>query len=340
MKQHLDLTTTDDYIAAHREEFRAEATEALKRFTPDDRELAASLTTQYATVDDVLKAWTEQIEPMYRDLEAKRSDVRFRKSLMTHVGFHENDATRMVDHIVEVRKQSLLDEVLDNVYHSDIEEPPYQREYALNLLSQPMNEVESFKQRYEQFFEALDGAEQHNITLCDPHGSWIERQKTAMLVNKERQQTAKEEDERLETIDINLQTLTTHDPLLRVILDKKISIVHLLDLASKYNKQLDSLPDEKQKSSTDRLQLFERVTAPFRMQEVERIASSHHIHNLKSLSVVQSEISDILLEVCSATPTHRNRLLLDVQRHTRLTQERDLILLIQRNREHFYEGNS
>lgn len=333
---HTSTHTIDELIRTNREAFRAQATAALKQFSTDDRELAASMATSYASVDDVLKAWTEQIEPMYRDLEHKRNDARFRKSLVRHIGFHDNDAGRMIDFMIEERKQSLLDEVLDNVYHSDIEETPYQREYAVNLLSQPTGEIEDYKQRYQRYIEAIEAAERHHIILCDPHGSWLERQRTALAINKERQRLAQDEEARLETITTQLDHLLTGNQLLKQIINKRINIILLLDLTTKYQKQLDALSNDERDDPVTRLKLFERVTSDFREREIERIATSHHIHTLRTLSVLQADISAMLLEVFDLSPAQRNRLLLDTQKHTRLIQEHDLILLIQRNREHFF----
>lgn len=326
----------DDMIRTNSEEFRARATHALDAFPPDDRELAASMTTKYASIDTVLAGWSEQIEPMYRELEQKRNDARLKKTLVRHFGFHDNDAARMIDTMVEARKESLLQEVLDNIYHSDIEEPPYQREHAAEFLSQPADEIDDFGERYFDFVESIEAAERHNITLCDPHASWIERQRAVSAINKERQQIAEDETERLETIDKELARLHTADPLLADILRRKMSLVHLLDLSSKYHKQL-----EQHKSGKDdpalRLKTFEHTVAGYRDDEVQRIARSHHAHSLQTLSKIQAEISAIMLDICELTAAQRNSLLLHFQQYTKLTQERELIILIQHNRTRFFE---
>lgn len=328
----------DTLIQGNREEFRALATHALDAFGPDDREIAASMTTKYASIDTVLAAWTQQIAPMYRQLDQKQTDARLKKTLINHFGFHDNDALRMIDTMIDARKQSLLQEVLDNVYHSDIEEPPYQREYAAEFLMQSPAEIEDFKERYIDFVESIEAAERHDIILCDPYASWVERQRAVIAINKERQQLSADESKRLAAINEELEHLESSDPLLSEILQRRMSLVHLLDLATKYQKRLEQLKKAAD-NAAGRLKIFEQTVSAFRDDEVQRIARAHHAHTLATLSTIQSEISAILLQVCELSPTHRNSLLLHYQTHTKLSQERDLINLIQHNRARFFEQN-
>jgi hypothetical protein len=329
-------TRLDELIRTNREEFRALATHALGAFSSDDRELAASMTTKYASLDNVIAAWTEQIAPMYRELDHKRRDARLKKTLIRHFGFHDNDAQRMMDVLADSRKQSLLQEVLDNVYHSDIEEPPYQREYAEEFLSWAPQDIDDFGQRYVSFAECVEAAERHNIILCDPYSSWVERQRAVSAINKERQNIAETEAERLESIDTELDHLTQKDHLLAEIIHRQMSLIHLLDLSAKYQKQLEQL-GTKTDNPAARLKAFERTVSSYRDEEVQRIARAHHAHSLQTLSTIQSEISAIMLEVCELSATHRNSLLLRFQQYIKLTQEQELIQLIQHNRAHFFE---
>jgi hypothetical protein len=329
-------TVSEEFIKTERELFRAQATHALRLFTPDDRELAASLETEHTTTDDVLRAWTDQIEPIYHDLEQKRSDSRFKKSLIRAIGFGDNAADHAIDYLVDERKQSLLDEVAGNLYPIEDSEVPYQCGNAQAFLSRPQTEINDFFSRYIDFAQAIDASEKHNVLLCDPHASWLERQRTAMQINKERQRTNQDEDARLEEIEYQLERLN-RDPesLVGQILGKEWNFITILDLRAKYQKHVDALSKEDHKNPNKRLKLFERVTQNFRDQEAEKLTHAHKTQSLKALRAINEEVYDVLLEVFDLDTTKRNRLLLDIQRHTRLTQERDLILLIQRNRDHF-----
>lgn len=322
----------DDLIKTNVEQFRAEATEALQQFSNDDRTTAKRLASRYATATTVLKAWDEQIEPMYRSLEAKQSDTRLRKSLERHFGFHEGDTSQAIDFMVTRRKQSLLDEVLDNVYHSDIEEPPEARVFAAQFLSQSPTEISDFYRRLQQYELYSRLAAEHEVVVIDPHTSWIERQRTAALINRERQQSEEANHQRLIAIESEISALLNDHPLLDDILDHHVSTVQLLDIATKYHRHLAELSDKEKTDPTVALQIFERVTHDFIETETKQIAHSHHVHTLKTLNKIRNDISELVLEVCELSSSGRNRLLLAVQTYTKLLQERSMIELIQRNR--------
>lgn len=331
-----DTQSLEKFVKTDREAFRAQATEALRNFTIDDREHAASLETSQTTVDTVLRAWVEQLEPVYSELERKRADARIKNYLIRQIGFNDSQATEAVNYLVDERRQLLLDEVLANLYPIQDNDEPYQKSYAAELLAQTEADINDFFSHYIDFAQSVDAAEKYQIILCDPHGSWLERQKSALQIHKERQHTAHDEDERLDEITAQLEKLAS-DPesLLGHITANNWSFVTILDLRSKYQKQVDAFSKSDQKNPTKHLKLFERVTQSFRDREVQKLISHQHTHSLKALRQLDETIYNTLLEVFDLNATQRNRLLLDIQKHTRLSQERDLILLIQRNREQF-----
>lgn len=328
--------TLEEFIKTDREAFRAQATEALRLFTPEDRELAASLQANHTTTDSVLRAWTEQLEPIHQDLEQKRSDTRFKKSLIKAIGFNDNEADKAIDYLIDERKQSLLDEVLGNLYPFHDGEPPFQYTYAHDFLSKSDADINDFFSRYIDFVRAIDASEKHTVLLCDPHASWLDRQRTAIQINKERQRLSQDEDVRLEEIEHQLESLNKEpESLVGQIIAKDWNFTTLLDLRAKYQKHVDALSKEDIKNPNKRLKLFERVTQSFRDREAEKLSKVHGTQSLKALRKINEDVYDLLLEIFDLDQTKRNRLLLDIQRYTRLAQERDLILLIQRNREQF-----
>jgi hypothetical protein len=327
---------TEEFIKTEREAFRAQATDALKRFSPTDREQAVRFETGRTTANDVLRAWAEQIQPIHTDLEQKRDDAKLKKSLMKAFGFSDQQADNAVDHLIDTRKSLLLDEVLSNLYPRVNGETPMQRQYAETFLLQSESSIDDFFSRYIDFMRATEAAEKYHVALCDPHGSWLERQRAAMQVNKERQRTEQDEDGRLEEVEEQLAAITKDpDNLVGKIIEKQWDFVTVLDLRAKYQKHVDALSARDSKSPSKRLKLFERVTQSFRDTQAEKLAAAHRAHSLMALRQINESIYDLLLEIFDLNPTRRNKLLLDIQKHTRLSQERDLILLIQRNREHF-----
>lgn len=139
-----DTQSLEKFVKTDREAFRAQATEALRNFTIDDREHAASLETSQTTVDTVLRAWVEQLEPVYSELERKRADARIKNYLIRQIGFNDSQATEAVNYLVDERRQLLLDEVLANLYPTQDNDEPYQKSYAAELLVQTEADINDF----------------------------------------------------------------------------------------------------------------------------------------------------------------------------------------------------
>ncbi len=321
----------EEMIRVDTERFRAEATRAYENFSSEDRVFAEDLASPFTSTQNVFTTWAEQIEPMYRTLDQKRTDTRLKKSLERHFGFHDGDSARAIEMMIEQRKQSLLDEVLDNVYHSDIEERPIQRDRASEFLSQATHIIKDFIERYEQYTTMLSLAESNKVSICDPHAPWLERQRTMIAITKERQRSEEYNQGRLVEIETDISELLDGSDLLEAIIYHNVNTVQLLDFATKYHRRVDELDKSDQKNSTARLKIFEQVTQDFIKDETEKLAHSHHAHTLKTLNKMRNDITELVLEVCELSPTGRNRLLLDIQTHTRLVKERDFINLIQRN---------
>lgn len=337
----IDTHALDEFIKTDREVFRAQATSALHRFDQEQRELAASVETEHVVADDLLRAWDTQIEPIYQDLDETRHDPKLKKYLINAIGFTDNQAESVIEYMIKERKQALLDEVLGNLYHSDGNNATYQREYAEELLTRSPADINDYMSRYIDFIQAVEASEKYNILLCDPHGSWLERQKAALAIHKERQKTEHEENRRIDEISTQLSSLENNEQsLLGQIVTKQWDFITILDLRNKYQKRVDDLTPAEKKNPTKRLKLFERVTASFRDREAERLSHIQAAHTLKQLREINEEVYNLLLEVFDLPNNQRNLLLIDIQKHTRLTQERDLILLIQRNREHFMTNNT
>ena len=328
--------SSEERIQKDREQFRAEATDALKCFPLEDRETAASMETNHVKTSDVLKVWSQQIAPIFADLDAKQNEARFRQTIIRNIGFSEHDAEQAIAAMVTRRKDSLLREVLDNLYHVDLHDVTYQRDFAEEFLNRSESDIQDFMFRYGEFILAVDMSEKHNITLIDVHSRWLERQRSALAVHKERQQIVQDEDTRLQEIEIILDRLTkSTDSLLGRIVAKNWNFSTILELRDKYQKQIDDLSKTDKKSPSKKLKLFEKVTASFRDRETERLADRETASNLKELRALNEDIYSLLLEVFDLNTGERTRLLTDIEKYTRLSKERDMLLLIQRNREQF-----
>ncbi len=326
----------DERIKTDREGFRALAIEALRRFSPDDREMAASLETEHVKTSDVLKVWAEQIAPVFSDLNERQSDTRFKKSLMRTIGFSEHEAETAIASMVEQRRQSLIDEVLGNLYHGDLHDVTYQQAYAETFFQQSEASIDSFMHRYGDFISAIDIAEKHHIVLLDAHSSWLERQRAALAIHKERQRITSDEDTRLEEIEAELQHLTRGtDRLLGQIVEKQWDFATILELQSKYATKIQSQKSADKRKPSVRYRLFEQVTADFRSDEANRLTRGKTHSDVQQYRQVYEEISSLLLEVFELKAVERTRLLKHIEAYSRLVRERSLILSVQRDREQF-----
>lgn len=328
--------TDDEFIQTDRESFRRAASEALRRFTPEDREAAASLESEHVVTADVLRVWFEQLEPLFRDLEAKRTDTKLRNSLKRHLGYADHQAEAAIDVMVDEREQQLLDEVISNLYHTDLEATEYQRGYAEEFLIQPPETIAAFSDRYSDFIEAVDASEKHQVALLDAHGSWLERQRAASAISKERQKLIEDEDNRLAEIDAQLSRLTAKEnDLTAYVIKHDWDYSTVLDLFQKYHKKVEALKESDHKNPTKRLKLFESVTSKFRDHEAGRLAHERSAHSLKQMKAVSEEVYSRLLEIFDLPARERSRLSSDIERYSRLSQERDVIQVIQQNRRRF-----
>lgn len=333
--------TAEELIKTDREAFRAQAMGTLKAFPPDDRERAVNLETPHTRADDVLRAWAEQIEPIYQDLDSLKSDTKFKKILIKAIGFSDSDADTAIDSLIEDRKRSLMNEVLSNLYPLHEHQTPKQQHAARALLSLPDTQINDFFSRYIDFVRALEAAQKYDVLLCDPFGSWLERQRTAIQINKERQRLIQDEDVRLDEIERQLSALSEGGAsLVGQIIAMNWNFSTILDLRSKFQKHVSALTSEAHKDASKQLKLFERVTQNFRDSESERLAGTLKQHSLRSLRKTNEDIYNLLFEIFDLSSAKRARLVEDIQRYTKLTHERDLILLIQRNREQFLGDNN
>lgn len=335
------MGTTKDLthlIETDREAFRQRATEALRHFSPEDRELAASLETEHVLAADVLKHWFEQLEPLYRDLDDQAHDKKFVATLKRRFGFSETAAESAIATLIQDRKDQLLDEVLDNLYHRDLD-AEYQRGYAEDFLAQKPADLERFSETYGDFLTMLHAAEEHNITLIDPHGSWLERQRAALAINRERNRDIEDETIRLDEIDTQLTRLVTPETSpTAYIIHNDWDYAKVLELYEKYHKKVLALSEPQHKNPAKRLKLFEQITADFRDHEAERLAEKTHATTLADMKHVSEEVYAHLLEIFDLPNRQRQSLLQDVERYNRLNQERDLIQLVQANRQRFLQA--
>lgn len=333
--------TLEELIRTDRESFRAQANDALALFTPEDRDLAASLLADKGkiTAGDLFYAWRTELRPLYEELEELAEDPKFKTYLTKKLHFKDDDADMVIEDVLDARRDLARDETIHTVYPPHGDDIPYQHAYATELLTRSIGSVDDFFTRYTRYHEALDLADKHQITLCDPHASWLDRQKSAMQINKERRAMTSHEDARLEEIAEQMASIVADsDSIVSRIIQYGWDYPAVMDLRQRYQRQVDALSKSDQKNPTKLLKIFEKVTKDFREKEADKIAEREHHTGLRGLQHIHEQIYNLLLEIFDQSNAQRNYLLVEVQKHLKLRQERDLILLVQRNREHFIAG--
>ncbi len=333
--------TLEALIRTDRESFRAQAIDALAQFAPEDRDLAASLLANKGkvTAGDLFYAWRTELRPLYEELEELAEDPKFKTYLTKKLHFKPDDADMVIEDVLDARRDLARDETILSVYPHHGDDTPYQHAYATELLTRSIGTIDDYFGRYTRYHEALELADKHQITLCDPHASWLDRQKSAMQINKERRAMTAHEDARLEEISTHMASITA-DPesIVSRIISYGWDYPAVMDLRQRYQRQVDALPRSDQKNPTKLLKIFEKVTKDFRDKEADRVAERGTHTGLRELQQIHEHIYNLLLEIFDQSSAQRNYLLVEVQKHVKLRQERDLILLVQRNREHFIAG--
>ena len=116
MIQHLDIDQRElalkqqlsDLALTNREQFRTQATATYRHFSRRDRKQVHSIESREVTAYDILGAWQDQLQPLQKQLQSKRTDQTFRVTIKKQLilGASELDAkiNELIDsRIVEVR---------------------------------------------------------------------------------------------------------------------------------------------------------------------------------------------------------------------------------------------
>lgn len=339
MSDHREISELLKKAEVDVEAFRAEATAAMQDFTSDDREYVTGLHCDSADIEKVLHTWEEKLRPERERLTAKRTDASFRATLRRNIGFSDDQAREEIEYMIDERLELLLDETVDSLYPLAEGDPPHslasQRAYALHFLSQSDEDIASFKQRYYAYMHYTHVAHAHSITVCDPHASWLERQRCALQIRRERHQTREEEESRLLTIESELQELSTSQGGLAGEITKKgWDFAKLADLRQKYEKRIDKLT-ERQATPTKKLKIFDEVVHAFRDSEVAKVVDSQRKPTLESVRQAGEEVDALLLKFIDLSNKDKNALLADMKHYRTLQQEKDMVMLIRKNRTAF-----
>ena len=333
--------TIDETESINIEAVRAEATDALARFTPEDRKFATDIGVKNINLLDLADDWSTKLKDLFEELEATSSQPKIRTYLAKHFSFTEKDVEPVIDGIIETRQLQALEATISKRFRDagfDHSEPHIR--LVDFLLLEPIGIIDAFFDRARAYYGALKAADDHNITLCDPHGSWLERQRAAMQIQKERSAMAQSETDRLQDIAEEISRIQDdRDSTISRVIAMDWDYPRVLVLHDKYRDQVAKLKKADRENPTKIIRIFEKVTKDFRENQTERLTKRTHTRSLKGIRDIQEGIYDLLLELFDLSDNQRAHIDKQVKSYTSLRQERDMILLLQRNREHFLSQN-
>ena len=323
-----------------REQTRAEMTDALAKFLPNDRAFASRITTKDLSLEVLRNAWVDKFRQLFLDMDDVANDKKIQTYIAKHFQFTEKRAEEMVENIIDTRCIETLENTLSKLYGVNPVDQSDQFKSAMEFfLMEPIGVIDAFFDRAHAYSLARQNSEVKSIAICDPHGSWLERQRSAISINKERSEISQSETDRLDEISAELENITMDsDSPEAQIISIGWEFPQIMDLRQTYERKIEKLAKTDQKNPTKLLKLFEKTTKEFRESEAERLTNQDKkIKTLQNIRDIQESIYDLLLEIFDLSNTDRNRLLSTLQKYTRLRQERDMILLLQRNREQFLQ---
>jgi hypothetical protein len=333
---HPELEKIAEQAKLDTERFRANAINSLSEFTPSERKIATDVATAEVSIYDVLSAWKEHLRPLHQKIDAAKTVEAVHVVLAKALGFDAPRSEELTAYLVSLRKHEALEAVLADLYKDATSGHAKQIHAARTFLSQPLDELTRYDERYTAFAHHLHVANTNEVTVCDPYASWVERRRCAMQVRKEREKNSEDEVTRLHDIDLRLQALgDEHEGLLGEMIKNGWDFVTVMDLRSSYEKQIAALPDDKRRSPTKRLRVFDKVTAAFRDKETEKLAAQIPDAGLKTIRQLSENIDKLLLRIFDLSNTQKNKLLLDMKEYRELTQEKSMIHMIRDNRHSF-----
>lgn len=319
------------------EAFRAEALEAYVVYGRQDRIALAALESRSVTAYDVLDAWETKLLPSRRLLSRERSGASFRKLYAKHMLVTEDEAKHAIDGLIDARLGELLEQTLLDVYPlpSGKGKDVYniRRVMARGLLSRPDELLERLKKCYTNYMIYREVASRLRVTVVDPYVAGAARIKSTVKLRSERKKTAKNEGKRLREIDARLSKLNIqHGGLLGQIASKGWDMVAMMSLRQQYERRIRDLPDDRIDDFTARLEIFHEVTHDFRDDYIGRLVPPVVHDSLGTARAATEAIDVLLLQFFDLDATHRNQMILQMREHRELTQERQAILSLQKQR--------
>jgi len=327
-----------DLILTNTEDFRAETSKIYRDFTTDERLIIDNLSGNGIDGAKVLNLWQEELLPLIQTLQNKPADKSFRGTIAKNLFLDDDEAEGIINSLAAKRRGELLNDFAFKLYpkkigiHKDVYKK--QRQTTVALLTKPQAEIEQIKNHMANFNLYASLADEYHITILDPHSSKSAQRRAKKQIKRECKKSIAIENERLQYISSRLNSLSAmNGGIIIDLFDKKWDLITILSLRNQYEKLVKKLPKEEGGNAVKRLELFDKVTADFKSEQIAELTVDSDEINLIAARAITKNIDTLLLRIFDLTNIQKNQLILDQKEYRELTKERDGIIQLQKSRQ-------
>ena len=326
-----------DLILTDVELFRTEASQIYGNFKPAERSLLDGLVGNDIDSYNVLATWHDELLPLNRSLQDKRTDRTFLKIISKNLMLDDSQAQLKIENIIDQRQAEALNDFIYKVYpinpkrHRDVYKK--QRKQARALLAKANSEIEQIRNHQIDYMLYVVAANKNSITVIDPHESKSSRRRDLKQIELERKNILAIENERLRFIGNRLIALSAmNGGILVDIFDKKWDLMTVLALRNQYEKLIGKLSESEANDAIKRLEIFDKVTKDFKSEQAAKLTLDSHQTSLTAARTIIKKIDSLLLSIFDLTVIQKNQLVLNTKEYRELKQEQAEILKAQNNR--------
>lgn len=311
-----------DVLVDNIEQFRVEAAEACRIFTPLDRKLVKRLETKDLDGYDFFNRWYAQVRIQYRHLH-KPIGATFVRTISQNLEFSAQRAEEVASRLIQERENELAEEFITDIYGSKLRKT--QRTTIEDMLTWNEKDIEDFRSRYIRYEIYTQIAVKNRVTIYDPHLSWLKRRTSIKRIRSERAHTIRGIEKRVAEINRQLEILyRQNEGLIHKILATKIDIVTIIVARTEYEKQLQELPKSVRANPVTKANLYAEVAAPLRDSYGKQLKTPFS-GSLSDARQIVSDIDQVLVKVFDLSNSEKNKLMTDMKSVRDLSKEKEAI---------------
>lgn len=317
-----------DLFLTDLELFRIKAAKSFKVFNKTERRMLSRITPKGMHSYQIMAAWDDSLRVIIEKLEQKRRDDSFKKSIVKNLVLNEGETKSKIERIISEREREVVEQFLELIYNNNRRRDRYRKErkYARRLFMTPNSRVATLKEHQVDYMLFREIAYSNKIAVVDSNDWFLKRMITRLQIWRERKNTIKLEDERINFIDNRVASLNmASDGIVREIMEKDWDLVSVIALRNRYEKKIKNLPKEDSKNAVKRLAIFDQETSQFREEQALKIALNSDQASLETTRQITRDVDALLLRIFDLTNIQKNQLVLQIREYRELTEEQDSI---------------